>query len=91
MRSLHLGAAGVEARLARGDRLRMELRAGQRQWWFEDPYAIVSDRTIAKLLAADASLARVIEAGDSLFGLPMNSQTWISAPSDTNDVACNKS
>lgn len=67
----------VKVRLAHGDRLYMELRGGSRLWWFENPLAHVSDKTLSGLLFGHEPVARVMEAGDSLFGLPMNSQTWL--------------
>jgi hypothetical protein len=72
-----LSAADVETRLARGDRLMMELRSGSRLWWFENPYAVVSDRVIATVAMSATPKVRLFEAGDSLFGLPLNSQTWL--------------
>lgn len=64
-------------RLQRGERLHMELRDGARQWWFENPYALVSDTVIGALVFGHGAPAQLFEAGDSLFGLPMNSQTWL--------------
>lgn len=75
MRSL--SRPGAEKRLACGDRLHMELRDGGRLWWFEMPLAYVSDKTISAILFGQGASARVMEAGDSLFGLPYNSQTWL--------------
>ena len=72
-----LSRAAFESRLARGDRLHMELRNGARQWWFEAPYAIISDKIVSAALFGLGGSHRVMEAGASLFGLPMNSQTWL--------------
>lgn len=72
-----LSRSTFESRLARGDRLHMELRGAARQWGFETPYAIVSDKVVSAALFGVSSSLRVMEAGDSLFGLPMNSQTWL--------------
>ena len=72
-----LSAAAAKERLVRGDRLHMELgRAGARLWWFEAPLARVGDDVVSAVLF-DAAPAQIMEAGDSLFGLPLNSQTWL--------------
>lgn len=65
----------IEERLQRGDRLHMQLVNGRRVWWFENPHQNVSDALVARLLAPGSNCS-VREAGDSLFGLPLNSQTW---------------
>ena len=57
--------------------LHLELREGARQWWFESPYALVSENVIGSLVFGHGAAVRMFEAGDSLFGLPMNSQTWL--------------
>ena len=72
-----LSLAQAQARLERGDTLRMELRNGSRLWWFESPLAHVSDKIASALLFGARSPVRIMEAGDSLFGLPLNSQTWL--------------
>lgn len=66
----------VADRLAAGDKIHMQLgEAGRRMWWFDSPHAVVSDKTMQAVQRAGA----VVEAGDSLFGLPQNSQTWLVA------------
>ena len=67
-------------RLRRGDALRMEIAAtGARQWWFEAPLAYVSSAVIASLTTGLRPPVRLVEAGDSLFALPLNSQTYLAA------------
>ena len=52
----------------------MQLGAsGRREWWFENPRTSVSDAVMQQVQSAGG----VTEAGDSLFGLPQNSQTWL--------------
>ncbi len=67
-------AAQVIARLQAGDKLHMQIADGRRVWWFENPHANVHDTVVSGVLNADRTLLR--EAGDSLLGLPLNSQTW---------------
>lgn len=63
-------------RLGKGDQLRMQRTPSGRVWWFEAPRLQVPDHIATAVIAA--ADAPVSEAGDSLFGLPFNSQTWIS-------------
>ncbi|WP_029002752.1 hypothetical protein [Azorhizobium doebereinerae] len=69
----------VAARLRRGDFIHMEFVDGARQWWFEGPYEVVEDMVI-QLLTAGPPAVRLVEAGDCLFGMSSNSQTWKAAP-----------
>lgn len=64
----------VIARLLAGEKLHMQLIDGRREWWFEQPRMEVSDKLVQALRASGD--APIVEAGDSLFGLPDNSQTW---------------
>lgn len=64
----------VIARLRAGDRLHMQLLDGRRVWWFEAPHQVVPEAAVNAALQS----GELREAGDSLFGLPLNSQTWIS-------------
>lgn len=68
-----IGRAAVLARLRAGDRPHMQFAGGQRRWWFESPHAEIADRLMLEL----AESGEVAEAGDCLFGWPLNSQTWI--------------
>ncbi|WWT39849.1 hypothetical protein [Microcystis phage Mwe-JY25] len=68
----------VEERLERGDRLRMGFTHRGRFWWFDCPYQIVSEERVRRLEAVGSNM-RIVEAGDSLFGLRGNSQTWMAA------------
>lgn len=70
-----LTTASVIERLRAGERLHMQFTGGRSVWWFEQPHQVIPARTVAAVLAAPGSPLR--EAGDSLFGLPMNSQTWL--------------
>lgn len=72
----------VEDRLLRGDRLRMGFTHRGRMWWFENPYQIVSDQRVTRLRAQGSNIP-LIEGGDSLFGLPGNSQTWLAVKGGT--------
>lgn len=73
-------AAQVIARLRAGDKLHMQIAEGRRVWWFENPHANVCDAVVSGVLKADRTLLR--ETGDSLFGLPLNSQTWVQEGGD---------
>lgn len=64
----------VLTRLRAGDKLHMQLVDGRREWWFERPRMDVSDKLVQALRASGE--APIVEGGDSLFGLPDNSQTW---------------
>ena len=61
--------APVIARLGRGHRIHMQYAGGRRVWWFEEPREEVTDAVMQSVLRDGA----VAEAGDSLFGLPLNS------------------
>jgi hypothetical protein len=65
----------VIERLAKGDHLRLGFSNGQRRWWFEGPYQVIPEHVVHAAVR-DGTVA-VIEAGDSLFGLQGNSQTWL--------------
>ena len=76
----HLSRATALRRLRRGDALRMELTAsGARQWWFEDPHALVSPDIVQALTDGPRPPVRLVEAMDSLFRIPLNSQTYFAA------------
>lgn len=62
-------------RLSRGDHLHLGFIAGGRRWWFEAPYQVISEHAVHAAIRAGS--VAVIEAGDSLFGLKGNSQTWM--------------
>lgn len=67
-------------RLRRGDALHMELGpTGARLWWFEAPHALVSPAVIQALSDSPRPPVRLVEARDSLFGLALNSQTYLAA------------
>lgn len=65
----------VIERLAKGDNLHLGFSSGQRRWWFEGPYQVIPEHVVHAAVR-DGAVA-VIEAGDSLFGLKGNSQTWL--------------
>lgn len=65
----------VIARLRAGDRLHMQLLEGRQIWWFEAPHEVVPEASVKVALQS----GELREAGDSLFGLPLNSQTWIAS------------
>lgn len=67
------------ARLLLGDLLHMEVIEGEKLWWFEGPYQVVDDGVVQELAFSFAPLVRLVEAGDSLFRLKGNSQTWRAA------------
>lgn len=76
--TIFLSAPEAAARLLRGDVLHMELVDGARQWWFERPFEVVEDVVIQSLVAGTMAV-RLVEAGDCLFGMSSNSQTWKAA------------
>lgn len=69
-----MSKAAVLSRLRAGDKLHMQIVDGRREWWFEQPRLDIPDRLVQSLRASGD--APIIEAGDSLFSLPDNSQTW---------------
>lgn len=63
----------VIKRLKMGDAAYMMLcDGGRKTWWFECPRLEFDDDT----MQVARSRVNVKELGDSLFGLPDNSQTW---------------
>lgn len=74
-----IGQTDAVARLLLGDPIHMEMKEGVRLWWFEGPYQIVLDEDVQKIAFSFAPLVRLVEAGDSLFRMPGNSQTWRAA------------
>jgi hypothetical protein len=63
-------------RIRAGEKLHMQFVDGRSVWWFEQPHEVIANKVIALVLSDPASPLR--EAGDSLFGLPLNSQTFMS-------------
>lgn len=63
-------------RLRAGDPLHMQIISGRRVWWMESPHLTVPE--IAVMAAIKGG--HLQESGDSLFGLPANSQTWERQP-----------
>lgn len=63
----------VIERLRAGDKLHLQFVGGRRVWWFEAPHQAVPEAVVRQALEA----GNVAEAGDSLFGLPLNSQTFL--------------
>ncbi|MES0168185.1 hypothetical protein NKJ87_19720 [Mesorhizobium sp. M0027] len=64
----------VLGRLRAGERLHQQIVDGRRQWWFDEPFQDVPDAVVVAIRAGGEFALK--EAGDSLFGLPENSQTW---------------
>ncbi|MER8387242.1 hypothetical protein NKH14_17290 [Mesorhizobium sp. M1380] len=64
----------VLTRLRAGEKLHQQIVDGRRQWWFDDPFQDVHDAVVVAIRASGEFTLK--EAGDSLFGLPENSQTW---------------
>ena len=60
------------ARIRAGDTLHMQLVDGARVWWFEGPHENIDDATAVRAIVE----GEVREAGDSLFGHRLNSQTY---------------
>lgn len=52
---------------------------GARLFWLESPLAYVSPSVVEALTAGHRPRVRLVEAGDSLLGLPGNSQTYLAA------------
>ncbi|RWB67604.1 hypothetical protein [Mesorhizobium sp.] len=67
-------ATAIE-RLQKGDHVHLGFAKGERRWWFESPYQVIPEHVFYAAVR-DGAVA-VIEAGDSLFGLKGNSQTWL--------------
>lgn len=65
----------VRQRLLRGEKLHMQFVADRRVWWFDQPHWVVPSKLMDRMLSDPHSPLR--EAGDSLFGLPRNSQTYL--------------
>lgn len=72
---------GAIDRLRAGDKLHLQYVDKRRVWWFEAPHEVVSEKEIAQALNA----GEIGEAGDSLFGLPFNSQTFLIEASSLAD------
>ncbi|MBB3297842.1 MULTISPECIES: hypothetical protein [unclassified Rhizobium] len=79
-----LKAENIIARIRAGDELHMQFTDGRRVWWFEQPHQVIPDKLAMKLLSASDS--PIVEAGDSLFGLPLNSQTFLSNEEAVGDA-----
>lgn len=71
----------VLTRLRAGEKLHQQIVDGRRQWWFDEPFQDVPDAIVVKIRAGGEF--PLIEVGDSLFGLPDNSQTWEGDPCPT--------
>lgn len=69
----------IRQRILRGDTVYMGFTADGRVWWFDDPYEPISDSVMQITMTGDNGGPLLVEAGDSLFGWPENSQTWRSA------------
>jgi len=63
------------ARIQAGEKLHMQFVDGKRVWWFDQPHQVVPDKVISKILSEPNPSLK--ESGDSLFGLPLNSQTFV--------------
>lgn len=74
----------VIARIRAGDELHMQFTGGHRVWWFEQPHQVIPDKLAMKLLTSADS--PIVEAGDRLFGLPLNSQTFLSSEEAVRDA-----
>jgi hypothetical protein len=62
----------IRRRLDLGQALILQFNEGQRIWFFDSPYSEVPDEIATRLVKK----GKIKESGDSLFGLPDNSQTW---------------
>jgi hypothetical protein len=67
--------AAVLTRLRAGEKLHQQIVDGRRQWWFDDPFQDVADAVVTSIRSSGEFA--LVEVGDSLFGLPENSQSWI--------------
>lgn len=56
--------------------VRMGFAGGVRVWWIDRPYTEIDDSTMRAALVGHNGQPLLVEAGDSLFGWPGNSQTW---------------
>lgn len=66
----------LTSRLRNGDALHMQIISGRRVWWMESPHLTVPEAAVMAAING----GHLQEVGDSLFGLPMNSQTWEGQP-----------
>lgn len=57
--------------------VRMGFAGGVRVWWIERPYVEIDDDTMRAARLGHNGQSLLVEAGDSLFGWPGNSQTWV--------------
>lgn len=57
--------------------VRMGYVRGAPVWWIENPYIEFDDDTMRVAARGHNGQHLLVEAGDSLFGWPGNSQTWI--------------
>lgn len=69
----------IRDRIRRGDVLHMGFAGGMRVWWFEHPYEEIADTTMQTAARGHNGDMLLVEAFDSLFRWPGNSQTWLSA------------
>jgi len=66
----------VRQRILRGDIVRIGFAGGDRVWWLDDPYEPVDDAVMQQAMLGHNGGPLLDEAGDSLFGMEGNSQTW---------------
>lgn len=57
--------------------VRMGFSRGRRIWWVERPYIEIDDLTMQQAARGHNGQPLLSEAGDSLFGWPGSSQTWV--------------
>lgn len=69
-----MNAREVISRIRSGEKLHMQFVSGASVWWFDQPHIVIPNSVVARVLNDPSSPLR--EAGDSLFGLPLNSQTF---------------
>jgi hypothetical protein len=73
----------IRAAILAGAVVRMGFAPGpdgrnQRVWWIDDPYAEIDDAAMQVAMRGENGGPLLVEAFDSLFRWPGNSQTWLS-------------
>ena len=66
----------IRQMLREGVTVHMGFSRGFPVWWIEHPYTEIDDMTLRVAARGHNGQPLLVEAGDSLFGWPGNSQTW---------------
>lgn len=66
----------IRDRIRRGSVVHTGFAGGIKVWWIESPLIYVDERIMKKASVGENGHSLLVEAGDSLFGWPGNSQRW---------------